>query len=1521
MRYFLKSGALSLSTLIVLCLSTSFASAACTTPAGNPGDVVFSSLSGQMAYCNGTSWIGMGVSQPIGFGTLTTGDFCTATSGTQISCTTATISLSSQVSGSLQAAQFPALTGDVTTTAGSLATTIGTNKVTMGDIAQIAGLSVIGNSGATTANVAAITGTANQVLVVNSGATGLVFGALNLASGAAVTGTLGPTNGGTGQAAYATGDILYASAANTLSRLAAGTNGNVLTLTGGVPTWAASTGGVTSFSAGTTGLTPNSATTGAIVLAGTLGVASGGTGAVTLAQNGLLLGNGTGSVGATAVGATGTVLIGNSGAAPSFSTSPSLTNLTLSGVETITFAADWTTTGTQTDVAVNTSSAIRYNGASAATFFGIVAGTPGQILYLHNASTGTLTLSNQSASDATAANRIITGTGADMVMASNSSATLQYDGSAGRWRVIGGSGGSGGSGGTVWELIQSTDIATAATSFTFSGLSGDTDGEYMVVARIVGNGSFDYGIYPNGDTTAANYGLQNTDSLGSSTFASSGTSSGMFIAVTNAAGQLSYGTAILYAKSGFVRTYTATIAGALSGASASSALFSTGTWNNTASVITSLLVQANNGSSVVANGLGVGTHLELWAQRSVGGSGGSATPGGANTNVQFNSGGTALGGDSGFTYGAGTATLGTSLTAPLVVGGTGAASALTLQSTSGSGTSDSIAFKTGNNGATTAMTINTAGNVGIGTTSPGAALDVNGAIDIKGQNGISFPSSDSTAGGSIAIGSQALQHQSALASAAFRNTAVGYQAMSSASMTTAATANTALGFEALQGNTTGAVNTAVGDQALLVNTTGGNNVAVGVSALLANTIGGHNVAIGNDALQNNISGTDNTVIGPSAGRFLTSGSDNTLIGGGAGQTLTTGGGNIVIGVGAINNVDTPAANTSNFLNIGNVIFATGMTGSVASPAGNVGIGTTSPAAALDVNGAIDIKGQNGISFPSSDSTAGGSIAIGSQALSHESALASTAFQNTAVGYQAIGSSGLTTSATFNTALGFEALQGNTSGTGNTAVGAQALRFNTTGNSNVAIGFNALPNATGAQNVAVGAEALASANGGNNVAIGFAALLSDLGGSNNVAIGNTTLGFNSTGNSNVAIGNFVASTGGLTGSNNILIGTNNAVSTPATTTSNFLNIGNLIYGTSIGTAASPGNVGIGTAAPTQPLHVWGNIDSGNAGGYLTEVANAGTTGTTVNKLAKLTGAPATAVVAATTDTDGMLGIVAGGAGTSGNAQIATAGQASCVFDGATTAGDYVGISSTTAGDCTDAGASRPSGQTIGRVLTSNASAGTYAVTISLGGGSGGGTIAPTGTVWLTIASSPPSGWLMFDDGTFGSASSGSSNSNSVANQALFNILFAAPFTDATAPMLTSTGSATTRAAQGTAAAAWAANCRMSLPKTLGRALAIAGSGSGLTARTMGQTVGTETDTLATANLPPYTPAGSVTSTVNQSVTGNSNQLAGNGSFSSAFINSAIVPTVTSTFTGTAQGGTSTPFSNMQPTSFLNAFVKQ
>lgn len=131
----------------------------------------------------------------------------------------------------------------------------------------------------------------------------------------------------------------------------------------------------------------------------------------------------------------------------------------------------------------------------------------------------------------------------------------------------------------------------------------------------------------------------------------------------------------------------------------------------------------------------------------------------------------------------------------------------------------------------------------------------------------------------------------------------------------------------------------------------------------------------------------------------------------------------------------------------------------------------------------------------------------------------------------------------------------------------------------------------------------------------------------------------------------------------------------------------------------------------------------------EVANDGTTGTTQSKLAKLNSAGTGAIIAGTSDTDGQIGVVisAGSGVTTGNAQIAFAGTVNCIFDGSTTAGDWVIISSSVAGDCKDSGsASRPTAtQAIGRVIVTHSGASTQPVVLAIGflntSGGGSGTV--------------------------------------------------------------------------------------------------------------------------------------------------------------------------------------------------------
>lgn len=67
-------------------------------------------------------------------------------------------------SGAVPAARMPALTGDVTTSAGAVATTIGANKVTVGMLAQAATLTLLGNNTGGTANISALT--VSQILTM-----------------------------------------------------------------------------------------------------------------------------------------------------------------------------------------------------------------------------------------------------------------------------------------------------------------------------------------------------------------------------------------------------------------------------------------------------------------------------------------------------------------------------------------------------------------------------------------------------------------------------------------------------------------------------------------------------------------------------------------------------------------------------------------------------------------------------------------------------------------------------------------------------------------------------------------------------------------------------------------------------------------------------------------------------------------------------------------------------------------------------------------------------------------------------------------------------------------------------------------------------------------------------------------------------------------------------------------------------------------------------------------------------------
>lgn len=181
------------------------------------------------------------------------------------------------------------------------------------------------------------------------GGTGLTgFGSANYAlystsSSALAAGTLPTAAGGTNLTSYTTGDVIYASATNVLSKLGIGTNGQVLTSNGTIPTWSTPSANVSSFQTSLSGLTPSTATTGAVTLAGTLGPTSGGTGQTTYATGDILYASASNTLSKLTAGTNGYVLTLASGV-------PSWAASTSSGVSFV--VTDFTATAAQTTFTV-----------------------------------------------------------------------------------------------------------------------------------------------------------------------------------------------------------------------------------------------------------------------------------------------------------------------------------------------------------------------------------------------------------------------------------------------------------------------------------------------------------------------------------------------------------------------------------------------------------------------------------------------------------------------------------------------------------------------------------------------------------------------------------------------------------------------------------------------------------------------------------------------------------------------------------------------------------------------------------------------------------------------------------------------------------------------------------------------------------------------------------------------------------------------------------------------------------------
>jgi hypothetical protein len=149
--------------------------------------------------------------------------------------------------------------------------------------------------------------------------------------------------------------------------------------------------------------------------------------------------------------------------------------------------------------------------------------------------------------------------------------------------------------------------------------------------------------------------------------------------------------------------------------------------------------------------------------------------------------------------------------------------------------------------------------------------------------------------------------------------------------------------------------------------------------------------------------------------------------------------------------------------------------------------------------------------------------------------------------------------------------------------------------------------------------------------------------------------------------------------------------------------------------------------------------------------------------------------------------------------------------------------------------------------------TIATTAFVAGQVGGAAGAwSTGDVKLTYKTVVDTGWIFMDDTTIGASNSNAAHRDGVGGipanglQALFTMFW--NFPAAWCPMFTAGGASQPRGS--TAANDYTAGYSMSMPKVLGRALAIAGTGAGLTARVLSSFVGEETHVLTALESVPH-----------------------------------------------------------------------